>query len=114
MQQADRDGIAPVAHQMPGCSPDLILRDGRENLARVERALGDPDPPVPGHQRAVRLDELVEHRAAEILDAAAHLDHVPESRGRDQADPGSPVGEQHVGAEGRAVHDPLHIRQELL
>src|SRR3990172_12110377 len=82
--------------------------------AVIEGALFHAQAQVARHQRLVRLDEHVEHGTVQVSDAAAHLDDVAETLGRDGADLGAALGDEGVGAQGGAVHDLLHACEELV
>ena len=114
VQKADGDGGAAIVHELLGAGSHLPLVQGGEHLAVVKRALLYAEAPIAGDQGLVRLDEDVEHGAAQVLDAAPHLDQIAEALGGDHADFGAALGDQDVGAQRGAVDDLLHLAKKLL
>ena len=103
-----------VVQQGPGGGLQLVDIERRMDPPVVERAFLDAQTQVTRHQRLIGLDEDIEHRAVQVLDAAAHLERVAETLGGDEPDLRPPLGDQDVGAERVAMNDLFHLAEEVV
>ncbi len=101
VDEEDGDRLAARLAQGLGALGDLI-----ERHLRLDRAIGQ-HPFVHLQAQVARHDGLERAPEAPGLRpvAAAHLEHVAETRGRDDAGPGALALEKRVGADGGAVDD---------
>ena len=114
VQETYRDGGAALVEQFPGAGAQLGLVQGSQNLAGVQSALLHTEAKVRRDQRLVRIDEQIEHGAAQLAYATAHFHNVAKALGGEDAHLGAPLGDQNVGAQGGAVDDLIHAGEELL
>ena len=109
VQIADRD-----------CLDLFLAQHGNRGIerGRVER---DLDPPVGAHPLAdgeaqPARHELLGGRHSEIvavvLEPFAHLDDIAMAFSGEEAEAGALAFEQRVGRDGRAMHDPVGLRQQ--
>ena len=101
VQERDRDRDGAAVQQALRCGSDLAGIDLCEHRPVGQRALGDADPQVARRHR----HEVAPQTPRRGPVATAHLEHVGEAVGGDDAGARTAAFEQRVGADGRAVHD---------
>jgi hypothetical protein len=109
VEQADRDRFDALVGERLGRRIDILEPKGGQ-LLTVRT-----DAPAHRQSQVARRQDLRERRAMVPLvlaDAAADLERVSETLGRQHADPGALLLEDRVGGDGRAVHEQRAVAQQ--
>jgi hypothetical protein len=106
IDEYDRQGLCPLCQQLLGYAANLRRVDPGADAAVGQGAFGDFKPHVAVHHG----DEIAPQPPGAPPVAAAHLQHVAESRRGDQTDPAALALQQRVGADGGTMHDGAECR----
>ena len=117
-QEADRDRLHVLGEQLANGRLGLRLVEGHDDLPEAVHALGDAANEALRHDRARLLafrdvHHLAHFAAVEPARAPHDVDDVVVPAGGDEADPGAPLLDDRVRADGGAVGYERGVREKL-
>ncbi len=112
MQVTNCHGLDTIVSQLLGRPPDVVLIEGRDDLAFVGGSFCHLEPAATGYQRFVGRDEYVVHGGSDVFVTSPDLDHVGEVPGGDHPGHGAVFLYEGVGRQCRPVDEKTDLCKE--